>query len=76
MLRFPSQIPRSRRAKAIRLAVALAALATFGASILGLTYALKPALDEAPDAWDAVPPGVQAVHGATEPASSGGPYGP
>lgn len=71
MMRFPSQIPRSRRAKVMRLAIALAALAVFAASVLGLAYALKPVADEAPDAWPVVPSGLQSIHPATEPATSG-----
>ncbi len=67
-MRFPSQIPRSRRSKAMRLAVALAALAVFAASVLGLAYALKPAPDEVPDEWSAAPTGLRAMDPARDPA--------
>ena len=70
MMRFPSQIPRSRRAKALRLAVALTALALFAASILGLAYALKPVPDEAADAWSAAPTRLRATDPAAGPGNA------
>lgn len=72
---FPSQLPPSPMARAMRLAAVLTALAMLTASVLGIAYALKPFAEPEPEAAFSAGSALRPAAASAEDTSLGATYG-